>query len=336
MHDNDSAVDAYVEVAQRPPQQALFGRRLMEWALHSHPDEPFLHLGDVMDLSCRIEAERMSRIFVKRHSPGAILPGNHDGLMFGIYAYSLLGGAYKADSSRSNAVRWNRACRRGAGELDDGRHKSDGEAFTKRDFIALYITEHSNVRPEKPGLVPPPPDTGRHSVSWRRPDPEASCPGSKPSCSTARHAESYLAQRLKLPRAPGATRDTIIIGLDTNQAGPLVDAWDALLGRSPGDRGHVHSDQVEAVSKWVDEAIARGDVVVFAGHHNWRSLSLSSRASLRQPDAPGRAPAGVSLGAHAHRLLGSPSGARQPADPGAQRQLAVRLAAGLSPHQLCL
>ena len=57
MHDNDSAVDAYVEVAQRPPEQTLFGRRLMEWALHSAgTDEPFLHLGDVMDLSCRNEA----------------------------------------------------------------------------------------------------------------------------------------------------------------------------------------------------------------------------------------------------------------------------------------
>jgi hypothetical protein len=38
MHDNDSAVDAYVEVAQRPPEQPLFGRRVMEWALQRAPD----------------------------------------------------------------------------------------------------------------------------------------------------------------------------------------------------------------------------------------------------------------------------------------------------------
>ena len=31
--DNDSAVDAYVEVTQRPPEQPLFGRRILEWAL---------------------------------------------------------------------------------------------------------------------------------------------------------------------------------------------------------------------------------------------------------------------------------------------------------------
>jgi hypothetical protein len=170
MHDNDSAVDAYVEVAQRPPEQALFGRRLMEWALHSHPDEPFLHLGDVLDLSCRSEAERMSRIFVEARRPGAILPGNHDGLMFGIYAYSTLG-AYLAESSRSNAVRWNRACRRGA-EVDDGSFRSDSEAFTKRDFIARYIAEHHDVAPPKPGLEPPPP-IGSHTISWRDPNPES-------------------------------------------------------------------------------------------------------------------------------------------------------------------
>jgi hypothetical protein len=36
LHDNDSAVDAYVEVAQRPPEQPLFGRRTLEWALQRH------------------------------------------------------------------------------------------------------------------------------------------------------------------------------------------------------------------------------------------------------------------------------------------------------------
>lgn len=46
MLDNDSAVDAYVEVAQRPPEQPLFGRKIFETVLTSHPDMPLLHLGD--------------------------------------------------------------------------------------------------------------------------------------------------------------------------------------------------------------------------------------------------------------------------------------------------
>ena len=279
LHDNDSAVDAYVEVAQRPPQQALFGRRLMEWALHSHPDEPFIHLGDVMDLSCRIEAERMTKVFRDAPHVGAILPGNHDGLMFGIYAYGLLD-REERDKAAPEVGRWNKTCRRGAGEFDS-KYKSENEAFSKREFIALYISEHSKGRPEKPGLVPPP-DTGRQAVSWRSPDPEAFLSGIEAELLDGKaYADSFIAQRLKLPRAPGATRDTIIIGLDTNQAGLLVGLWDTLMGRSPGDLGHVHKDQIAAVSKWVDEAVERGDIVIFAGHHNWRSISLTSRTRLR-------------------------------------------------------
>lgn len=297
LHDNDSAVDAYVEVAQRPPEQALFGRRLMEFALHSEPDEPFLHLGDVMDLSCRIEAARMARIFRESPQPGAILPGNHDGLMFGIYAYGTLG-TQPGEPPIPREHRWNRACRRGASSTDAG-HQTDTEALTKREFIALYIAEHSRRPPAKPGLQPPL-AAGPHSVSWRSPQPDDFL-----SAVEARlvdggaYADSFIAQRLKLPRAPGATRDTIVVGFDTNQAGFLVDTWDTLMGRSPGDMGHIHQDQIDAVTGWVDEARARGDVVVFAGHHNWQSLSLAARMRVRALMARLDQPL-VYLSAHTH------------------------------------
>ena len=123
--DNASAIDAYVEVSQRPPQQTLFGRRILEWALQSHPTEPFIHLGDVLDMSCRTEAERISKIFGAVKRPGAILPGNHDGLLFGIFAYNLA-----ASVLDPAADRWNRACRRGA-TPGDVTYKTSKEAFTK-------------------------------------------------------------------------------------------------------------------------------------------------------------------------------------------------------------
>jgi hypothetical protein len=294
MHDNDSAVDAYIEVAQRPPEQALFGRRLLEWALFSHPEDPYIHLGDVMDLSCRIEAIRMTRIFRAAPGAGAILPGNHDGLMFGIYAFNLLDAQLDTD-----ARKWNQACRRGAAP-EDRKHKSDNEAFSKRDFINLYIEEHAGRTPPKPGLQTPP-KRGRHSVSWRSPDPEAFLSGIEAELLDDKaYQDSFIAQRLKLPRAPGATRDTIIIGLDTNQAELLVGIWDILRGHNPGELGHVHSDQIAAVSKWVDEAVARGDIVIFAGHHNWRSLSLRSRGRLRNLMDQLKHPL-VYLSAHTHR-----------------------------------
>ena len=294
LNDNDSAVDAYIEVAQRPPEQTLFGRRLMEWALNSHPDQPFIHLGDVMDLSCRIEAGRMSRIFQAAPHSGAILPGNHDGLMFGIYAFNLLD-----EQLDSDALKWNRACRRGAAP-DDSKHKTENEAFTKRDFIALYIEEHARRAPVEAGLTPPP-KKGVHKASWRSPDPDAFLSGIEASLLDGiAYADSYLAQRIKLPRAPGADRDVIVIGLDTNQAGALVGTWDTLMGRSPGSMGHIHPDQIAVVTHWVDEAVARGDIVIFAGHHNWRSLGLPSRLAMRSLMARLEHPL-VYLSAHTHR-----------------------------------
>jgi hypothetical protein len=231
LHDNDSAIDAYVEVAQRPPEQPLFGRRIVEWALQRHPDEPFIHLGDILDLSCRYEARRVRDVFRATQSAGAILPGNHDGLMFGIYSYNVIGAAHEPE-----ATKWNRACRRGAAP-DDAEHRTQSEALTRRDFITGYIADQASGRRPKPGLAAPPP-TGEHRVSWRSPDPQAYLSAIEARVfDGSRYADSYLAQRLILPLAPGATRDVIIIGLDTNQAGALVGTWDTIMGAAREARG---------------------------------------------------------------------------------------------------
>ncbi len=293
LHDNDSAVDAFVEVAQRPPEQPLFGRRVLEWALQRHPSEPFIHLGDVMDLSCRSEAQRMGRIFANAGRPGAVLPGNHDGLMFGIYGYDVLAASLDGD-----ARHWNRACRRGAA-AEDGRHKTGNEALSKRDFIALYLQQQAAMLGSAPGLQPP--AAGAHRLSWRHPDPGAFVSAIEAKLlGNHLYADSFLAQRLVLPAAPGANRRVVLVALDTNQAGQLVGTWDTLMGRSPGSAGHVHFDQITAVAPWVDAAIAAGDIVVFAGHHHWQSLGLPTRLMLRKLMSTLKHPL-VYLSAHTHR-----------------------------------
>jgi hypothetical protein len=294
MHDNDSSVDAYVEVAQRPPEHPLFGRRILEWALKSHPDEPFLHLGDVMDLSCRSEAIRMTRIFRDAGRMGAILPGNHDGLMFGIYGYKILDTVLDED-----ARHWNLACRRGAA-LDDKRRKTTNEAFSKRDFISTYLDEYARLPGAAPGLQSTPP-SGDYRVSWRNPDARSFLSAIEAQLLDGyAYADSFITQRLKLPAAPGATREVILIALDTNQAGVLVGTWDTIMGRSPGSRGHVKADQIGVVTRWVLEAARNGDIVVFAGHHNWNSLSLPTRVRLRNLMSNLAHPL-VYLSAHTHR-----------------------------------
>jgi len=294
LHDNDSAIDAYVEVTQRPPEQPLFGRRIMEWALQANPEDPWLHLGDVLDLSCRSEAERMMRLFRATGRAGAILPGNHDGLMFGVYRYDIV----NALRDRG-AEKWNIACRRGAAP-EDAKNRTGNEAFSKRDFIALYLAEQATVPQVAPGLAAPPP-SGAHRVSWKHPDPDVFLSAIEASLVEGTgYADSFLAQRLKLPRAPGATRDVIVIGLDTNQAGLLVSTMDTIRGYSPGSMGHVHPDQINAISHWVAQAARGGDIVVFAGHHNWQSLGLPTRILLRDLMENLDHPL-VYLSAHTHR-----------------------------------
>jgi hypothetical protein len=230
---------------------------------------------------------------VKR--PGAILPGNHDGLLFGIFAYNVY-----APVLDPEAERWNRACRRGA-TPGDFTYKTNKEAFTKRDFIARYIAGQARVAPPGAGLVPPP-SSGEYRISWRNPDPDAFVSGIEAHLLDGRdYADSFIAQRLKLPRTTEATRNVIVIALDTNQAGPLVSAWDTILGRSPGSFGHIHADQVRAVTPWIREAAKAGDIVVFAGHHNWLALDpLQTRVSVYRlmSDLPHPL---VYISAHTHR-----------------------------------
>lgn len=288
--DNDNALDAYIDVTQRPPEQPLFGRRIMEWVFRAHPDSAYLHLGDLLDLSCQSEADRMRQLFEFAPPRGALLPGNHDGLMFGIYGYDVIGAA-----TDEGARKWNTACRRGVEADKDGR-----AAFTKRDFIATYL-EGLRSNPQRfPGLAKVE-HRGIERISWRHPDRQTYLGGIEAVLIDGPlFADSFIAQRLKLPAAPGATRGVVLIALDTNQAGPLVSTWDVLRGRSPGTIGHVRPEQALAVRRWVSEAVRDGDLVVFAGHHNWASLGLPSRLLLGSLMAMLPHPLAY-LSAHTHR-----------------------------------
>jgi hypothetical protein len=292
LHDNDSAVDAYVEVAQRPPEQPLFGRRIMEWVIERHPDEPLIHLGDVLDLSCRSEADRMVKLYRAATQPMTVLPGNHDGMMFGIYNYGGLEGTFD-----TNVEKWNRVCKRGAAQ-DDPRNKTAHESLNKRESISIFLSAWHGYG--RPGSVAPQP-SGEQRISWRDPDPTKFVSGLEVQLRGGRdYALSFLAQRLRLPPAQGAQREVIIIALDTNQLGPLASMWDTVMGRSPGSLGHVHADQIRAVTPWVIEAARNGDIVVFAGHHNWSALAVESRLLMRQLISNVPHPL-VYLSAHTHR-----------------------------------
>jgi hypothetical protein len=295
MLDNDSAVDSYVEVAQRPPEAPLFSRRILEWVVESHPAEPVLHLGDLLDMSCRSELRRMMQLEASLGRPGAILPGNHDGLLFGVFnidATNLFGDA--------EAQRWNMGCRspirEGVATLEDAR----GQAVTKPDFIRAYLDlVGRRLAPENRPAIGNAGSAGR--VSWRNPAPASFVEAIEARLESGRfYSSSFIAQKIALPAAPGATRRVKVIGLDTNQLLTIVGVLDTLRRTSPGDIGSVDADQVAAITPWIDEAIRAGDLVVFAGHHNWGQLAPLSRLQLavlmQRLDHPL-----VYLSAHTHR-----------------------------------
>jgi hypothetical protein len=275
MHDNDGAVDEYVEVAQRPPEQPLFGRRVLEWALLSHADEPVIHMGDLLDVSCESELERMRKVFQVARQPHVILPGNHDGLLFGIFNYDVFDNLFSGKTSD-----WDRACRRGRGEVGGILEPRSGAALTKRGYIVAYLNHlaggpHSRVA----GL--PMPQSGETTYSWRNADPGGFIEAIEAKILGDRNfARSYVAQKLRLPPAAGAPRRVTIIGLDTNQITAFISTLDTVRGISPGHFGNVLADQIAAVSPWLEQARRAGDIVVFAGHHNWNQLNGTTRERI--------------------------------------------------------
>jgi hypothetical protein len=276
--DNDSAIDEYVEVAQRPPEAPLFSRRILEWVIENHTEEPVIHLGDVLDMSCRSELRRMVKLGMSLTQPGAVLPGNHDGLLFGIFNYDPTNVA-----GSSEARRWNMGCwSPPRSELASGPvslESARGEAVTKREFITTYL---DLLAAKHPGLgLAAPRGPGARSLSWRNPDPAGFIEAIEARVTDGRlYSASYVAQKLSLPAAPGAPRRVKMIGLDTNQLLTIVGIVDTLRRTSPGDIGSIDADQIDAITPWIEEARRAGDLVVFAGHHNWAQLSLPSQARL--------------------------------------------------------
>ena len=298
LHDNDGAVDAYVEVAQRPPEQPLFGRRILEWVLVNHPDEPVVHLGDVLDMSCKSELERMQGFALSARQEGAVLPGNHDGLMFGIFNHKFAGRMLEASGHA-----WYRGCLRGATGADASTPVAvdpHDAVVTKRDFIVAYLALFG-TRPEHRIEIPAPSAGLDARISWKNPRSGAFIEAVEVRLrDDDSYANSFIAQKMRLPAAAAASRGVVMIGLDTNQVSAVVGSLDAIRGISPGDIGHVRDDQLAAIRPWLEEARRANDIVVFAGHHNWSRLSFASQARIgalmRDIDHPL-----VYVSAHTHR-----------------------------------
>ncbi len=281
LHQEDGAVDTYVEVAQRPPEQPLFGRRLLEWVVLRHPDTPLVHLGDVVDMSCKSEWLRMRKIFEAGRQEKVILPGNHDGLLFGIFNHDLL-----TEYLSGDVLEWQRGCRPGS-ESDEVSPDADGKgpALNKRMFIQKYIEflaagPHSLFGLKSPQRTK---DLKDIQLAWVNPDIDGFVEKVDANLVFGRdYASSFIIQKLRLPPAPNATRRVTMVAIDTSQLNVLVGVLNMLSGDSPGDTGRVLDGQAKIIGKYVEEAQDAGKLVVFAGHHSWAQLDPLTRSRLAE------------------------------------------------------
>jgi hypothetical protein len=79
-------VDQYVtDVTKRPIQQELFSKYLMKYIINQKDgghDVPVVHLGDMLDVSCKNEWLKVKEI-LRSKKDFVLMPGNHDGFMQG-------------------------------------------------------------------------------------------------------------------------------------------------------------------------------------------------------------------------------------------------------------
>ena len=281
LHQNDGALDSYIEVAQRPPEHPLFGRRLLEWVIQKHPEMPLLHLGDVMDMSCLAEWHRIRKVFETGEQAKVILPGNHDGLFFGIFNYELI-----RDYLQGGSMEWQRGCRH-AHETDEPQQGLDGKgaALNKRTFLHKYLHIIATGSSYYMGLksAKPAKDLSDIQFSWVNPDQESFVEKADVYLVFGRNfASSFIVQKLRVPPEADAPQRVTIIGIDTSQLNVAIGVLNMLSGNSPGDSGRVLERQTQVIEAYAQEARRAGEIVIFAGHHSWRQLDMGSRNRLTQ------------------------------------------------------
>jgi hypothetical protein len=240
----------------------------------------------------------MRRIFDTGEQAKVILPGNHDGLLFGIFNHDLL-----TDYLKGDVLEWQRGCR-AASEADDVPPSSDGKgpALNKRMFIQKYIeflaagpNYYFGLKSAKKVK-----DLKDIQLAWINPDSEGFVEKVDANLVFGRnYATSFIVQKLRVPPESDAPRRVTIVGIDTSQLSVAIGVLNMLAGNSPGDTGRLLEGQARIIEAYAQEAQRAGEIVIFAGHHSWRQLDMGSRNRLakimQQVDNPL-----VYISAHTH------------------------------------
>jgi hypothetical protein len=299
--------DSFAEVTIRQPLHSLFGRKALEFAGQQSRGMPLVHLGDLLDLSCYAEFTRMKQVLDQWPGPVVIAPGNHDGLLNGIFNFGK-----RELKAGIGPFSWNYRCQ-SPNEIDEPRHAgvsdvNDAEwlrVLSKDAYIERYITM-LGTRPGTPVVVARTEEAcPGHAVRCVRlgysDDAMQGAPRvaevhgiSYPSRFASPHAlsghrsmqpftRSWLLQRFFLPAADDLGLNVSLMLLDTtNIDGTHEEAFDhtfsALSRMNPGSRGYIGCDQREALRAMIERR--RDHLLIFAGHHHWLSIHPADRSAL--------------------------------------------------------
>jgi hypothetical protein len=314
-------VDQHIAaVTIRPPQQALFGRKLYEFlgAQASAAKIPIVHMGDIVDHSCVDEFERIISLAKHIEAPVAFAPGNHDGLFQGIFNR-----ADNEQKSTLSAWSWDYVCRHPEEtESKDTQSRNDEAPWkisdepgvpttphllSKDEFIQRYLNflEDRYTPPKRPGLQPCHNSLApycRESVGFHtgiyakiiKREPHCTLVEGCPNFST-----SFLVQILRLSN-PDSPKQFRLLLIDTTQPAAEFRADANSLSLSPGDKGYLQDDQLKLIEQLAVREAAQGHIVVFGGHHPWNRLERRARARLSEIfQKLNQAP--IYLSAHTHR-----------------------------------
>ena len=141
------------EVTIRPPQQALFGRFLFADLFRPDSDaEPaVIHLGDLLDISCRSELTRYEAILddvsAARQQKWILVPGNHDGT-----AHGTLNIVDNDSKFGYGAPGWDYECRVPGSVPDIFKERVDHkqEGFLGRDAPLTWYAERKTGAQDPP------------------------------------------------------------------------------------------------------------------------------------------------------------------------------------------
>ena len=312
----------FADVTIRPPQHALFGRKLLE-AIASGDAKgrpPIVHLGDLTDHSCEIEMSRMFDAIRRTNVDVTIAPGNHDGMFQGIFnppditshwGFSSLGWDYVCrHANERNRI----SDKYGVQHPKDQQVESEppvSNLMSKDRYIHAYLKLLQERNLIGPGATCADLSTlrchegdGFIARAYARIVPRQTDCGNAPKCRN--FSESFLVQEVRLTDASSSVPVRLVL-LDSTELDFLfVPSFDAVLGSlfntkvNPGTRGYIGQRQLEVLQRIADRARDSSEVLVFGGHHDWLHLEPKSREALAAIFKKLPHPI-VYLSAHTHR-----------------------------------